>query len=261
MKTTNHQDPTGRRLPLSARLKTLAFYRLAPTLVALLLATVQEARGSGIHEAVKAGDLDTVLVLLKKQPEVVNDVTTDGSTPLHEAARSGELEIARALLVAGADVNPTTTLGYTPLKLATGYGKAEIAALLERNGGQVFEPPKMPLTRTHARVPLPQPRAEMPRYTARLRGDKELRIVNSSKSTVAVRVLSGNAGADLFVAPGSTRSVSVPAGSCELFYIFSHEPWVLYQGDDVYIDNSRHTRGKFIQIGADEGNYRITRVN
>lgn len=220
----------------------------------------ERADGIEIHAAVQEGDAVKVWKLLLARREAVHDLAAgDQSTALHDAVRHDRIVIARLLIVFGANVNAKTKYGYTPLKLAKGYGRTDLVALLEANGGLLLEPP--PKARVQAVAP-PQPqahRAVMPRYATRLHGDKTLRIVNGSKTPVSVRVLAGNAGADLLVTPGSSRSVSVPEGVCELYYIFSSEPSVLYQGDDVYI--AWDTASLTIQLNTSHGNYRLRRLN
>jgi ankyrin repeat protein len=54
-------------------------------------------------------------------------VAGDGSTALHDAAEVGDVELVRALLAAGADVDPTTRLGaYTPLHLAAAGARSDV---------------------------------------------------------------------------------------------------------------------------------------
>jgi ankyrin repeat protein len=55
----------------------------------------------------------------------------DGSTtPLHEAANSGNPEVVQMLLVAGANPAAVNDAGQTPLDVALARGQAEAAALL-----------------------------------------------------------------------------------------------------------------------------------
>ena len=58
------------------------------------------------------------------------------ATPLHEAARTGNLNQVRSQLAAGAAVNATDRYGFTPLLLAQLNGHRQTAALLETNGAQ-----------------------------------------------------------------------------------------------------------------------------
>jgi ankyrin repeat protein len=55
-------------------------------------------------------------------------------TPLVYAARSGDLESARVLLKAGADVNQVTGYGWSPLLVATQNRNYKLAAFLLENG-------------------------------------------------------------------------------------------------------------------------------
>ncbi|OQV18652.1 Death-associated protein kinase 1 [Hypsibius exemplaris] len=57
-----------------------------------------------LHRACETGSESVVEYLLAKQPELLNRLSSSGSTPLHQAARFGHLEIARQLCAAGADV-------------------------------------------------------------------------------------------------------------------------------------------------------------
>ena len=55
-----------------------------------------------------------------------------GFTPLHEAALSGKLELARLLLAHGADPRKPSAAGETAIDLARKHGHAEVLAVLER---------------------------------------------------------------------------------------------------------------------------------
>ena len=60
-----------------------------------------------------------------------------GSTPLHEACRSGNIRAARRLLDAAADVNAADKNGWTPLHEACNYGWFETVRLLLDSGADV----------------------------------------------------------------------------------------------------------------------------
>jgi len=63
----------------------------------------------------------------------VGDVERGGSTPLLFAARSGDLESAKLLVAAGANVNDRAPDGYSPMQLASHSGHGELALwLLDR---------------------------------------------------------------------------------------------------------------------------------
>ena len=61
----------------------------------------------------------------------------DGTTPLHLAARDGDLARVETLIAAGADANATSRLGVTPLSLAVQAGAPAVVARLLRAGASV----------------------------------------------------------------------------------------------------------------------------
>ena len=62
-----------------------------------------------------------------------------GITPLHRAVykKEGDLQLVRALLEAGADVNARSSTGQTPLFLAKQWGRAEVVQLLLDYGAKI----------------------------------------------------------------------------------------------------------------------------
>ena len=98
--------------------------------LAVLLAT---AAGSDtrLADAAQQGDKGMVASLLKQKVDV-NAAQGDGSTALHWAASQDDLDMARALLAAGADVKAVTRISAaTPLFMASKNGSAPmIDALL-----------------------------------------------------------------------------------------------------------------------------------
>ena len=81
----------------------------------------------------------------------LEEVTLGGSTALLFAARSGDLESARLLVAAGADVHDTVADGNTALNIAAHSGHASLAAFLLDEGA---DPNAAPLgyTALHAAV-------------------------------------------------------------------------------------------------------------
>ena len=57
-------------------------------------------------------------------------------TPLHMAARRGNVEIAEALLDCGADIDVRDSKGDTPLQRALNCRKPELASLLLARGAR-----------------------------------------------------------------------------------------------------------------------------
>jgi ankyrin repeat protein len=62
-----------------------------------------------IHDAARKGDMKKLNALLAGDPKLVSDKDGDGNTPLHLAAKYGQLDAAQALVAAGADVNVKNT--------------------------------------------------------------------------------------------------------------------------------------------------------
>ena len=58
-------------------------------------------------------------------------------TPLHKAARDGQLERVKELINAGADVNSKLTNGLTPLQTSLPNGHVECMKLLIESGADV----------------------------------------------------------------------------------------------------------------------------
>ena len=74
--------------------------------------------------AAQQGDKDAVTSLLKEKVDV-NVAPGDGTSALHWAAWRGDVDIAKLLMKAGADLEATTRLGnLTPLMLAAKTGQA-----------------------------------------------------------------------------------------------------------------------------------------
>ena len=92
-----------------------------------------------IHDVIAAGNTDRVVRLIRANPELLleKDDTTTEDFPLHTAAIHGQLEIARMLLDAGAEVDALDSDASTPLHDAALRGHAEVVALLLERGADV----------------------------------------------------------------------------------------------------------------------------
>jgi ankyrin repeat protein len=102
--------------------------------LALSLITSVGAAGAemSLVQAVKAGDRNAVRTLLKRGPADVAEA--DGTTALHWAVRADDLETARLLIRAGANVKATNRHGMTPLALAALNGSATMIEALVKAG-------------------------------------------------------------------------------------------------------------------------------
>src|SRR5947209_14224798 len=87
-------------------------------------ALLYAAAPASVAEAAMAGNRDAVRALLKDGADV-NTALGDGMTALHYAASRHDVELAKMLLYAGANVKATTRIGaYTPLLMASRDGDA-----------------------------------------------------------------------------------------------------------------------------------------
>jgi len=72
----------------------------------------------------------TTVAAAQHRAEVVNARNADGSTPLYRAALANDVDAAKALIRAGADVNAANRYGVTPLALACVNGSAAMVDAL-----------------------------------------------------------------------------------------------------------------------------------
>ena len=91
---------------------------------------------SAIFEAAKNGHLSVVAHLLSADPALVHATDSYRKTPLHWAAERDHVDVARALLDAGADLEARTSWGATPLDWAATMGSSKVADLLLARGAK-----------------------------------------------------------------------------------------------------------------------------
>ena len=116
-------------------------HRFAASLAAVLwtVALVPSLEAGAIHQAVAAGDRAAVARLLAADPALADQPGpgTFAEPPLHLAARSGDVEMSRLLLDAGADVDGFDSDESTPLHVAAVARQAELARFLIARGADV----------------------------------------------------------------------------------------------------------------------------
>jgi uncharacterized protein len=104
----------------------------------LWVAGVSAAPGdAALVDAVKAGNRESVRALLQQSKRDVNAREVDGTTALHWAVQSNDLESVRLLLRAGADARAANRYGVTPLTLAAVNGSAPVIEALVKAGADV----------------------------------------------------------------------------------------------------------------------------
>jgi uncharacterized protein len=106
-------------------------------MVALSLSTLTHAapaNAAAFVEAAMNGNRDAVRAFLKDGADV-NTTQADGMTALHWAAQKGDVELAKVLLYASANLKATTRIGgYTPLLIASKNGDAAMIETLTQAG-------------------------------------------------------------------------------------------------------------------------------
>jgi len=136
--TLLQQNPALAKAKTSAQVSPimLSCYYKKPEVTALLLKYVEEIN---LFEASAAGKFDVVAHLLYTHPEAVNDYAADGFTPLGLACYFGQFEVARYLVLKGADVNLPSNNGFNvfPIHSAAAGNYTDIVRMLVDNGAQV----------------------------------------------------------------------------------------------------------------------------
>jgi uncharacterized protein len=122
--------------------------RHSPLLPALLLALLMALPAGGcdrsppptvaLARAVQLGDLDQIKRHIDYRTDL-NQPDANGDTPLHVAARAGQVAIARELVDHGASLVARDGRGRRPLELALIHGKTQVASLLVERGAP-FDP-------------------------------------------------------------------------------------------------------------------------
>ena len=99
----------------------------------MIAALRQHGGKHSLFYAAQEGMLEEVAELIKGGSDV-NQQTCSGSAPLHIAARYGQLEVAKVVLAAHAEVHVRDKRGDTPLKYAQSNNKHELVELLRQHG-------------------------------------------------------------------------------------------------------------------------------
>ena len=170
-------------------------------IVDLLLA--RGATVSTLHQAARLGDLDQAKAFLDKNAGV-NAKDKDGQTPLHVAARGRQKDVAKLLISKGADLNAKDGRGYTPLYSAIWTNDANMVGLLVNKGADVNSTPEKDYSPLHYAVWFEN------REMARILVDHGARFdVEDSQGWTAFRYAASQGSRDiveLFIAKGADVS-------------------------------------------------------
>jgi uncharacterized protein len=132
------QDPALARSRTSHQVSPLMLscYYKKPEVSSLLLNYLDEIN---LFEASAIGKFDIVARLVYNHPDAINLYAEDGFTPLGLACYFGQYEVARYLVLKGADVNLPSNNGFRvyPLHSAAAGNYTQIARMLIENNAQV----------------------------------------------------------------------------------------------------------------------------
>jgi uncharacterized protein len=95
---------------------------------------------NALHAAASHGHLEIVKILLREgytAPDQIDRVGFQGFSPFYVACIFGHLNVAKALLSAGANINHVDRQGSTALMVACKVGKLETVMLLVEAGADV----------------------------------------------------------------------------------------------------------------------------
>jgi len=132
------ENPALAKTPTSQNVSPLMLscYYKKPEVSALILKFVDEIN---LFEASAVGKFDAVAHLVYTHPDAVNLHADDGFTPLGLACYFGQFEVARYLVLKGADVNLPSNNGFHvfPIHSAAAGNYTNIARMLVENGAKV----------------------------------------------------------------------------------------------------------------------------
>jgi uncharacterized protein len=114
----------------------LSCYYKKPQVTEFLLKYLEEIN---LFEAAASGKFDAVAHLVYTHPDAIDAFAEDGFTPLGLACYFGQNEVARYLVLKGADVNQPSNNGFNvyPIHSAAAGNYTDIVRMLIDNGAQV----------------------------------------------------------------------------------------------------------------------------
>jgi hypothetical protein len=130
-----HTRTFTEKLEMGAKMAYVCFSIMAwSMIISVMFAVYHILRYLAVRADVGAGQEAEALALLPYQLNNLNSRASDGSTPLHRAAKHGNEALALALVRARADKDAKDNEGSTPLHLAAKLGHEALALALVRAG-------------------------------------------------------------------------------------------------------------------------------
>jgi ankyrin repeat protein len=126
---------TERKVPIPGGLRKRRNWLRTGLLISLFAASAI-VHADPIHDAAKSGDLDQVQLLIVQGVDV-NEKATRDETPLIIASLAGNGEIVNYLLQRGANINARNASGMTSLHAAAYAGHSDIVSLLVAKGADI----------------------------------------------------------------------------------------------------------------------------
>ncbi len=106
-----------------------------PTLFLLIFSAFPAwARSQEIFDLLRKGDVPAVKALIEKSPQLLDARNSNGSSPLHFAARGKDAGLIDFLIEKGAKIEAAEATGKTPLHIAAMTDSREAVASLLKNG-------------------------------------------------------------------------------------------------------------------------------
>ena len=127
----------------------LACYYKKQPIAAIILRYVKDL---SIFEASAVGKFDSVANIIYHRPDLINSFSEDGFTPLGLASYFGKEDVARYLLLKGADPNVPSQNGYHvyPLNSTVAANNSDITKILLEAGAEVNVAQSSGLTPLHS---------------------------------------------------------------------------------------------------------------
>ena len=92
---------------------------------------------SPLHLAARSGDLEAASAHIKADPSTINNTDDHGFTPLYHASLFGHTELMALLIMSGSDIAKPNLGGLTPLHIACEKDRPAAVVLLLKSGADL----------------------------------------------------------------------------------------------------------------------------